>query len=181
MVVGMVPYVMSVIEKKTILNHSSWIIWSTIGIINFVAYASAGEKETLWFVGISALNPTILFFMSLKYGVKKWLATDTYCLLLAAAAIIIWKVTGNPVLALAAGLVADSLGIVPVVCKVIKEPFTENLTGWSIGLLASFCNLIAVKEWTWANSLYTIYSITGFLVIVVTLVRGQYFRKTASG
>jgi len=183
LIVGMFPYVRSIIktkkegEEKTELNRASWLIWMAIGIINLFAYFSAGEKETIWFVVVGALNPTILFVLSLKFGEKHWYGLDTVCLVLAIVALILWKTTGNPVLALAACLSADALAIIPTFIKVRNKPLSENLTGWFIGLLASFSNMMAVKEWTWTNGIYTLYMVVGFLSIVWAIVLTRWQKR----
>ena len=180
MVVVMFPYVRSVVfTRETKLSRASWAIWGAIGIINLAAYFYAGERETIWFVMACALNPVLLFVLSLKFGEKQWYASDTACLVLAAVALIMWKITGNPVLALAAGLTADVLGGIPTFLKVRRDPHSENLLGWLIGLAASVCNIFAVKQWTWANSIYTGYMVFAFLIIVIPIAIGQS-RKTAS-
>ena len=180
MFIVMVPYVRSVVfTGETKLSRASWAIWGAIGIINLAAYFYAGERETIWFVIGCALNPVLLFVLSLKFGEKQWRASDTACLVLAAVALIMWKRTGNPVLALAAGLTADAVGGIPTFLKVRRDPHSENLLGWVIGLAASVCNILAVKQWTWANSIYTGYMVFAFLIIVIPIAIGQS-RKTAS-
>ncbi len=179
----MFPYVRSIIktkkegEERTELNRASWLIWAAIGIINLFAYFSAGEKETIWFVVVGALNPTILFVLSLKFGEKYWYGADTICLVLAIVALVLWKTTDNPLLALATCLSADALAIIPTFIKVRNNPLSENLTGWFIGLLASFSNMIAVKEWTWANGIYTLYMVVGFLAIVWVIVLTRWQKR----
>ncbi len=181
MIIGMFPYVHSiVVTKETKLNRASWAIWSSIGIINLTAYFFAGEKETIWYVIAAAVNPTILFFLSLRFGEKQWYRSDTVCLVLAAMALVIWRLTGSPVLALIAGLVADALGIVPTFLKVRRDPFSENLLGWLALFTASVCNVIAIKEWTWANGVYNVHAVSGSFLVVWFIVKGQFFSKTAS-
>ncbi len=178
MIFGMIPYIRSiVIVKETKLNRSSWVIWAIIGIMNLLAYFKAGERETIWFVFAGALNPVILFILSLKYGVQIWYRSDTVCIVIAIFAIILWKTTGNPVLAIIAGLTADGIAICPILIKIKKNPYTENLFSWIIGLTASISNIFAVKEWTWANSIYTIYMVLAFAIIVIPLAKWQLFRK----
>ncbi len=175
----MFPYIRSiVITKETKLNRVSWIIWSTIGIINLAAYISAGEKGTIWFVIAAAINPIILLLLSLKFGEKHWYPIDTACIVLAALSLLLWRMTGNPILALVAGLVADFLGLVPTFIKVIRNPHSENLVSWLIGLLAGICNIIAVQPWTWASGIYTIYMVSQSILVIVPIVNGQLLRKT---
>lgn len=181
MAVGMLPYIWSVVwTKETKLNRSSWIIWSCIGTINLLAYTSAGEKETVWFVLIGAINPVVLLLLSFKYGIRNWYQSDTYCIILAGMAVVIWKTTGNPVLAVVAGLAADGIGIVPLFLKIRKDSSTENLLSWLIGFVSSICNLFAIREWTWMNGIYTIYMAISFAVILKPLVKGRLIHKTAS-
>jgi len=175
MALGMIPYVYSIlITKETKPNRASWAIWAVIGLINLVAYLAAGEKETVWFVILAGINPSIIFALSFKYGEKRWYKSDSYCLSLAALAILLWKVTGNPVLALVCGLTADALGLIPTLGKINRMPNSENVTGWLMLLIASVLNIAAVDRWTWANGAYTIYSVVGSTLVVGLIVLGRY-------
>ncbi len=178
MALGMFPYVKSIVfTKKTHLNVSSWAIWASLGIINAFAYAKAGERETLGFVILSATNPTIIFLLSLKYGIKKWEKEDKWCLMFAVVAIASWKLSGNPVLAIASCVAADIFALYPLYKKVLRDPYSENLLGWIIALSASICNVVAIKQLTWANGIYMGYAVSAFILITAILFRGQCFKK----
>ncbi len=178
MALGMFPYVKSIVfTKKTHLNVSSWAIWASLGIINALAYAKAGERETLGFVILSATNPTIIFLLSLKYGIKEWEKEDKWCLILAIVAIVSWKLSGNPVLAIASCVAADIFALYPLYKKVRKDPYSENLLGWVIALSASISNVAAIKQLTWANAIYMGYAVSAFVLITAILFHGQCFKK----
>lgn len=178
MSIGMIPYLHSiVITRITKPNRTSYGIWMIIGIINLCAYIASGEKETIWFVISGALFPLIIFSLSFRYGEKCWYRSDTWCLCLALFAIVIWKLTGNPILALVSGLIADALAVIPTLIKIKRNPNSENLLGWSFGFVSSIFNVLAVKEWTWSNGIYTIYMVSSFTVIIVPLAVLQYRNK----
>lgn len=178
MLIGMIPYLHSiVITKETKPNRTSYGIWMVIGIINLCAYIASGEKETIWFVISGALFPLIIFLLSFRYGEKCWHRSDTWCLCLALFAIVIWKLTGNPILALISGLVADALAVIPTLIKIKRDPNSENLLSWSFGLTSSVFNILAVKEWTWSNGIYTIYMFLSITLIIVPLAVLQYRNK----
>lgn len=178
MLAGMVPYLYSiVITRETRPNRASYGIWMVIGIINLVAYVAAGEKETVWFVVAAAANPVLIFILSFRFGEKQWYRSDTWCLILAVVSIILWRITGNPVLAIATGITADALAVVPTLLKIQRDPTSENLTAWVFGLVSSVCNIIAVNGWTWANGIYTIYMVVGNIIIVVSLATLQRRQK----
>ncbi len=180
MLAGLIPYLHSIIvTKETRPNQASYGIWMIMGIINLAAYIASGERETVWFLVAGAFNPVLIFALSLRFGERHWYKTDTYCLILAICAIIIWKITSNPVLALATGIIADGLAIVPTMVKIKRDPTSENLLGWVFGLASSVFNVIAVKEWTWANGIYTIYMVSGFIVIVTSLAVLQHKKKVS--
>ncbi len=179
MLLGMVPYVRSIVStKETILNQSSWFIWMVIGFINFFAYRSSGEKETIWLVLVGAVNPSILFFLSLRYGTRVWLKSDTVCILLAIASLVVWRISSNPALTLTASLTADLLAMIPLLIKIRSDPDSENVPGWVIGMIASACNIVAIKEWTWANGIYNLYMFIGIGTILFSIVLGRH-RKTS--
>lgn len=174
LIAGMGPYVRAVVITRTTKpNRASWAIWAGIGIINFAAYFVAGERITIWFLAAAAGNSVILFFLSLKFGEKKWRTSDTVCLLLAFSALGIWKLTGNPITALAMGITADALAVIPTFLKVRRSPDSECLASWLCVLAASACNLLGVDHWTWANGLYNIYAFFGSVFLVVPLALGQ--------
>lgn len=181
MALGMFPYVRSIVKtKETKLNQASWLIWSALGITNLISYFLSGEKETIRYVAVAAVNPVIIYLLSLKYGIKEWTRTDKQCVKAAAVAVVCILI-GQPFLALIAGITGDALGLYPTYLKVKKEPLSENLTGWWMLLLASTFNIFAVKEWTLANGCYTLYAIIASVLIVVYVVKGKiYFIAAAS-
>jgi hypothetical protein len=180
MEIGMYPYLRSIIvTKETKPNQVSWLIWSCIGLTNLFTYVSAGAGESVWFALASAINTTAIFLLSLKYGEKKWSPTDIASLALASIGIIIWKISGSATLGLIASLTIEGLGTVPTAKKLWHDPWSENLTGWCIGLTASVLNIFAVEHWNLATIAFTTYNILGFGIIVVFIVRGNYLPRPA--
>ncbi len=177
----MFPYVGSIVwpktpEERTTPNRVSYFIWCGLSIINYFAYKASGEKETLWLPFIGIFTSGTIFLLSFKWGEKVWYPVDKYCLGLGLLALVGWWFVGA-LAAIIIIVVADALAVIPTVAKIVRNPFSENIPGWSCGLFAAIANIFAIKDLTWANGIYNGYMLCSFLSILIPLIYGRYQRR----
>jgi hypothetical protein len=94
-----IPYVWSILKGRTRPSRASYAIWSVVQAIEFISYISAGATTTKWALLVLTINAVIIFGLSLKYGIGGRNKFDVPCLLMAAIAILLWKTTNSPALA----------------------------------------------------------------------------------
>jgi hypothetical protein len=139
---AIVPYVRDMIRGETRPNIVSWGLWAlTVGIsaaAQFVAEPSwSGALVAVTFFGDS----TVLILAIVAYGYAKYYWWDGVCLILSIAALVLWGLSGNPLVALGFAILADGLAFIPTYIKSYREPFTEPPLSW---LTFGFSGLLAL-------------------------------------
>ncbi|MEK9158471.1 MAG: hypothetical protein AAB673_00525, partial [Patescibacteria group bacterium] len=99
-----VPYIISILRKKTIPNRATWFIWTVVGFMCGASYYSAGASHTFWVSASYMIGPLVTFVLSLKYGEGGWTRFDRVCLLVAGISLGLWWVFSSPRIALVINL-----------------------------------------------------------------------------
>jgi hypothetical protein len=143
---NVVPYVISIFQKKTKPSRSAYAIWLVIDTVTVASYIASGATDTIWtFLGFG-LTTFIIFGLSLKYGMGGFNKLDIICMVIALFAIIIWLTTKDASLALYASLSAKLIGYIPIVKKSYLYPCTENNLAWNMAAFASLLNIVAITS-----------------------------------
>jgi len=142
-----VPYVRDIFAKKTKPERASWIIWSVLTGIAFFSQLAKGASSSLWLPGLETCGVTIVFILSLKYGVGGLTKRDILILFSAAAGVVLWYFTKEPAVALYIIIGVDSLGTIPTIIKSYQEPETETFTTWILLSIAGILAMISVGSW----------------------------------
>jgi hypothetical protein len=147
-IIGAVPYIYNTYRRKTKPHRVAWLIFLILSIIAFASQLALGARASLIFYGWFVLNNLILFALSLRknggYGGVN--LVNIICFGLAILAIILWKTTNSPLIALLCALIADGIGAVLILVKAYKHPHTETLLMWQLGSAATFLNILAVGK-----------------------------------
>jgi len=152
-----VPYIWSILKHRTRPNRASWVIWAVLGVLLLASYHSSGATTTIWIPVTYAIMPTVVFILSLKYGVGGYNYLDAVCLTGAALGLLLWKITNTPEVALYLNIFVDALGFLPTFKKAYLQPASESRPAWVIGASATTINLLAINSWQWSIALYPIY------------------------
>jgi hypothetical protein len=155
----LVPYIKSITGSTTRPSAVSWFGWMLLFIIETAAQASKGIDWSLAVPAISLLSTAIITFTALRMGRAVWTSADRYCIALAAAAIILWAITKEPLVALVLSVVADIAVSLPTIIKTYQEPESEPRTLWSLYALGCFMAVIATTDLTIYNLLVPVYSV----------------------
>jgi hypothetical protein len=169
--IAYIPYVLGTIRGYTKPNRATWFIWSVVCIIIAASYWKAGAENTLLVPLCNAFGTTLIALLSLKYGEGGWTRLDRTCLLASGISIVLWWLTGNPVVALTINILIDAIGAIPTMVKTYRDPKHENSVAWSIWLAAYFLNLFAIESWTYAIAAYPIYLFAQALMMVLLTYR----------
>ena len=162
-----VPYILSILRKETKPNRASWIIWAIVSSIIALSYREAGASYAFLAPVGYVVGSTIVFILSIKYGVGGWTPFDRKCLIGAAISLVLWKIFDSPMSALLINLLINLLGTMPTARKAWYQPQTESKVAWSLFSLGSIVNLFAVENWTFSMAVYPVSMI--FLIGIVTV------------
>lgn len=177
MVVGKVPYVISVVRGITRPSRTSWWTWTLLGTLSFAAYSFSGETATLWVHGFIVLGPLLVALLSIQHGAGGSSFLDRVVWFGCAVAVTVWAVTGSAAVTNYVNLVVDALATVLTVRKTLQFPRTEDLTGWMFSLCGYFLNLFAIREWSFFAASYPVYLLLMAASIVSAILIGKMRQK----
>jgi hypothetical protein len=169
---GFIPYIISVLRKKTRPSRASWFIWSAVALMIVASYYSVGARNTLWLALANAFGISIIAILSLRFGKGGWTVTDKACLGGAGSSIVIWFVSGSAAIALVMNILSDFAGVIPTVKKLIDRAGPEDRLSWGIWLVADTLTLMAAESWDISIIIYPLY-----LFFHSALIFGLTFRR----
>lgn len=145
-IIGAIPYLVDAYRRKTKPHRFAWLIFLVLSIIAFASQLQLGARASLIFYGWFVINNLLLLILSLRKnaGYGDITGLNVISIVLAVVAIILWKITNSPLIALVCVLVADGIGAVLILVKSYRQPYTETLTMWAFGSVATLLNVLAV-------------------------------------
>ena len=143
----------------------------------FVASLFAQNNQTAIYLAVLQWTGSLaVFILSIKFGVGGTDKSDIAVLFLALTAIVIWKVTDNPALALYMSLFADFIGILPTLIKSFFQPETEDPKLYFSDVLAGLFSLLAIRSLVFADIVFPAYIFLINLVCVILIFAGRKFK-----
>ncbi len=168
------PYIRDTIKGQTQPQRASWLIWSVLGSISLVSQIYEGATSSLWFAGVQVTGTIIVFGLSVRSGLGKYLhKTDYAILLFASFGLLLWLFTENAAYALAISIGISLLGGTVTVTKAYQNPDSETLSTWVISLIASICAALSVGRVDWILLSYPLYLFTLYTAFVIAIVAGR--------
>ena len=166
---GFIPYIVSVLRKRTKPHPISWTLWAIVGFLILISYWGSGARETIWLALINFLGPLTVAFFSIRYWDRGFTRFDYACLGIGLFGVLLWIIYRSAPLALTFSIAADLFANLPTIKKSYADPKSENLTAWIIFVSANLISLLAIRVWTYGVALYPIYQIisSGSVLFVV--------------
>lgn len=168
-----IPYVWAIIRGTTKPNRITWWILGSLNAMIVASSYALGAWDTLWLpVGYA----TIFFvyaLLSVKYGEGAFTLTTLQktCVVGAIAAAALWWFSGSALLALVFLVTMDLLGLIPTIYKSYLRPWHEDRTAWLVAFAASVIYILAIEQWTFAESFYPIYVLLSNGLILFFVMR----------
>lgn len=151
-IVSAIPYIRDILYGTSRPNVVSFFIWFVLGFIEVFAQYSAGASWSIIIPIVIVFNTSLALGLGLAgYGYKKYTWLDMSCLGLAALALVVWKITNNPVLALLLTMVASVCASIPTIVKTYREPTSENTLAWFMNVISSGMAIFASTIWNVPN------------------------------
>jgi hypothetical protein len=143
----------------------------------FVASLFAQGNQTAIYLAVLQWTGSLaVFILSIKFGVGGTDKSDMAVLFLALTAIVIWKVTDNPALALYMSLFADFIGILPTLIKSFFQPQTEDPKFYFSDVLAGLFSLLAIRSLVFADIVFPAYIFLINFICVILIFAGRKFK-----
>jgi len=167
-VIGYIPYIRDIFRHIVKPHPYTWAIWTilvTIAAVNQVR--NGGGYSSLFFISTTILV-TLVFFLSLKYGMGGASKIDKTCLVLAIILLLYWLTTKDTHISTICAVFIDGIGAVPTLIKVYHFPRTETYVQWVFAGIAGLFTMLSVPRLDWILIIYPLYVILMNGAVVVT-------------
>jgi hypothetical protein len=172
-IAGMVrygTYLWSVYKKETRPHAFSWFIWGLVTGIGAAAQFKLGAGLSAWVLVFVAATCLLISVLAVFVGHKDITRSDWAALIGSFIAIAVWKITANPVAAIACIIAIDFLSYWPTIRKSWNNPQGEPPLSYFWAGLRYFFAMLAVPEFKFITMLYPFWLMAtdwGFLVYIV--------------
>lgn len=173
--IAYIIYGWSIIVGRTRPHRTTRFVLLLITALALASLFEQGSGVAFWLIGACALGCFVIFLFSLWYGMGGWAKVDILCLLVAVLGIVLWQVTGNPVVALFFAIAADFSGMIPAFIKTYRLPHTEYWMSYVFDVLAGIFTLLAITNWTAGEYSYPLYIVLINIVMLGLILRKQIF------
>ncbi len=169
---GSLSYVRSTLAGRTKPNRVTWFLWMVVPLITFAAQIGEGVGPEAAVTFMAGFGPTLVFFASFvnKRAYWKLSLLDIVCGVLSVLAVILWLITGDGLIAIALGVLADLLAAIPTLIKAYTNPETENATAFRNSAVAATIGLLVIDSWSFESASFALYVLV-ICIVFYTLIR----------
>jgi hypothetical protein len=177
-VLAYAPYLRDIFRLKTKPHVYTWLIWViTQGTAVYAIWYGGGSWGALSLT-LMLLLIFIVFLFSLKHGTKNITKSDTFVLILAILAILVWWQLHQPVISVLMVTAADLFGYIPTFRKSYYEPWSETLSFWFLTVLSNITTIVALQEYNLLTLTYVVSIATANLsLLLLCFFRRQFVKK----
>jgi hypothetical protein len=170
-IVGNIPYLRDIINKKVEPHPYTWFVWSIVSCIIFFGQLAKGAGIGAIPTAASEVFTIIIFIFSLRYGFKQIKKIDTVFLIIALLGIIPWVITKDPTISVIIAVSIDLLAFIPTMRKTWRDPATETPLLYSMNVFRHILMLFSLQAYNIATTLHSIAMIVTntFMTLVITL------------
>jgi hypothetical protein len=167
-------YIRSMFVGATKPNRVSWLMWAIAPLIATSAALSNGVGWAVLPVFMAGFSPFLIFTASFFAKKAYWRLSsfDYVCGALSAIALIMWWLTKDPNIAIIFAIASDALASIPTLTKAWKNPETESVWPFIIGVFGAASSLAVATLWTFSE-----YSFPSYLIIVNIMVLLALYNK----
>ena len=170
--IAFTPYISSILTGKTRPHIFTWVIWSSATLTVFFAELSSGAGIGCWAIGLSGCISGFIAMLSfVKKCDKNISKSDWVCFLSGMLAIPVWVATKDPLWAVLLLTAIDVTGYVPTIKKVIKDPYSDSVSMFTLTSLRNVFSIIALDEKILTNIIFQAATIAGNLIVVAIIIR----------
>jgi len=157
--VAYAPYIWSLLRRQIKPHLFSWIVWSLISLIAYLAQAQGAAGPGAWAVGFSTVCCVFVALCSIKLGERHVTRSDWVCFIGALLAIPLWRLAGDPLLALLMVLVIDSFAYAMTYRKSWRSPYSENVVVYLVDTVKYVFAIMANDHYSLTTMLFPLYII----------------------
>ncbi len=125
-IIGYFPYLRDTYRGRIEPHAYSWLVWALVSGITLAGQILKGAGIGALSTGFACAFSSVIFFYSLRFGLKHITRTDTVFLIAALLALVPWAFTKDPTLSVIIAVGIDLAAFVPTIRKTWRSPATES-------------------------------------------------------
>lgn len=140
-------------------DRVSLALWSLPPLLSFTIAIMNGSSWSALPLLFAGIGPLFIFFLTCISRHKPWKvrAIDYISAPFSIAAILLWIVTDNPMLAVVFAIIADATAALPTIIKAWKAPYTESIMFYVLGGVGNAIGLATLQVWSFETAAFGIY------------------------
>jgi len=173
-ILSLIPYVRGMLKGAVRPNVVTFGLWTLIELFALWAQMSAGASWSALLLVAASFNTGLIAILCMfGYGYKKYGLLDGLCLALAVVALILWRLTQEPVTAIIFLWFADFIACVPTIMKAYRDPHSENALAWLLITVGAVFFIASTRIFDVANLIFPIQFAVADAVIWALIFFGQ--------
>lgn len=145
-------------KARTNLPISSWILWSAINILLLTALFVGNSKLPQIMQMISYTVGTLsITYLVYRKGTWEWTHLDTGIAAIAGLSMMLWAMTGIPLVAVVLCLVALTVSSVPMWRALLVDPKSQSEAPWYLWWVGGVLGVCAIETWTYVDALMPVW------------------------
>ena len=152
--IGQAYYLRSILKRHTKPHLYTWLIWSILCTIGFMAQLTEDQGPGVWALGITSFFSWVNTALAVKFGEKEITGSDKFCLAFSLIAILPWALTNDPLWSVIIISLIDVIGFYPTIRKTWKKPGEENLQAYYFANGKLILSMLALEKMTIITALY---------------------------
>ncbi|HVQ44855.1 MAG TPA: hypothetical protein VMT30_07915 [Candidatus Saccharimonadia bacterium] len=166
------PYLVDVIRGKTHPNLVTWLTWTLVDVILFIAALSSGSVATTILMGGITLGAAAILVAGLRGGVKTYTPFDFACQAIALIGIVAWRITGNAITAVAISEIVVLVAALPTWRHAWLSPRAETWQGFAVAIASGIFTLASLSRYDFV-SLVPVLVFIGNSAILCAIILGR--------
>jgi len=165
-----VPYLRDVLGGSTKPQRATWMIWTSLSLVVLASQWASGATWSLALTAGQALSCGTIFALSIRRGVGGVGPLELALLGLAALGVVGWQIAGDPTVATCSVVAADLVAVALMLPKTYRQPASETLATYALGVVSTFFALLAIGSGAaalWIYPLYILAADSGVVAVIV--------------
>jgi len=168
--VGYMRYIMAVLKSHSKPHAFSWIIWTSVCAIVFVAQLSKNAGPGAWASGLGAAFCVTITVLALRRGEKRITLSDWLMFMGALAAIPLWIFTKDPLGSVILVTAIDGMGFYPTFRKSYIRPNEEAMSMYMLDSGKYVLAILAIESYSATTLIYPLFVVLSNSVFVMMLL-----------
>ena len=170
--VATAPYIRDTLHGTTRPHRATWVPGCSRSSCSLRSGQAVGHGSLALAAG-QALACGVVFALAIRHGVGGVSPGELTLLGIAALGIVGWQIADDPVVATCAVVVADTIAVGLMVPKTYRQPESETLSTYVIGLVSTAFAIAAVGEVAPALLIYPLYILVAESAVIAVILFGR--------